>query len=129
MSPRRQRLASGVLWIVFSPVALLMALIAKGGSETDYHAGVAVCGTWSVCGVISGVGTLVGMHWAVRLQMLLCWVAFAIFSASGIFIMFVGLRTSAAFIPVGVGTLLTGTPFLFWARRRQRELQPATMKR
>src|SRR5262245_66132892 len=80
MNTARKGLGSGLLWIIFSPLALLMALIAKGGSDTDYYVGVAACGTWSACGVISDIGTIAGAPWANRVQTILCWIAFTICS-------------------------------------------------
>ena len=100
MSSRRQGLVSGVLWIVFSPVALLMALIAKGGSETDYYAGVAVCGTWSACGVVSGIGTIAGARWARRVQTILCWIALATCSIPAAILLFFAYETGIGYFAV-----------------------------
>jgi len=123
MNTARKGLGSGLLWIIFSPLALLMALIAKGGSDTDYYMGVAVCGTWSACGVVSGIGRIAGRRWAMLVQMILCWIAFAVYSVAGVVMLFYARRGPSSIVIVGMGTLLTGTPFLFCARRRHRELQ------
>src|SRR5262245_13879652 len=121
----RKRLVSGLLWIVFSPLVLLMAPIAKGGSETDYYVGVAVCGTWSACGVMSGVGTIAGTRWAMRVQTILCWIAFIAFCLiPAALLLFYAFNTGIGyFVGVAVPMLLTGTLLLIRARRRQRELR------
>jgi hypothetical protein len=120
---RRKRLVSGVLWIVFSPLVLLMGLIAKTHTLTDYYAGVGVCGTWAVCGVISGFGRLAGRRWATLVQMTLCWITVAVYAVVGVVILFYARKGPSSIVTVGIGTLLTAIPFLFCARRRHRELR------
>lgn len=127
MSKRSKELISGVLWIVFSPLALLMGLIAKTPTLTEYYVGVGLTGAWSISGVISGFGRIAGTRWALRVQMVLCWIAVALYSVSGIAMVFFIVKTRSSFgVSVAVGTLLTATPFLFCARRCQRQLRQAS---
>ena len=114
-----------LVFVVFSPLVVLMALIAKTPTLTEYYAGVGVCGTWSVCGVISGFGRIAGARWALRSQMLLCWFTVAAYSVVGAAMLFYGFTLGPiSFGLMGaVGAILTATPFLFCARRRQRELR------
>ena len=120
---RWKELVSGVLWIVFSPLVLLMALIAKGASETDYYVGVAACGTWSACGVISGVGAIVGSRWAGRVQTILCWIAFVTGSIPATILLFYAYKTGIGYFAViAVAMLLAVTPIVAgaWRRRQAR---------
>jgi hypothetical protein len=116
-----KRLGSGLLWIIVSPFALLMALIAKGGSETEYHIVVVACGTWSACGVVSGVGTIVGSRWAIPVQTTLCWIAFALLCLiPAAILLFNALKVGMGYFAlVALAMLLTVTPLLVRARRRQ----------
>jgi hypothetical protein len=117
-------LRSGVGWIVFSPVALLMALISTVESDVVYNIQLAAFGTWSACGIVSGVGRLTGARWAVRLQVGLCWVAFAAFAVPGVVMMAYVFRDPAGWLfATAAGVCLTGIPFLIYALRRQRELR------
>ena len=52
MGDKSKQTVSGVMWIVFGPLALLMALIAKTATLSEYYVGVGLCGTWSICGVV-----------------------------------------------------------------------------
>jgi hypothetical protein len=45
MTTNLKAVRSGLLWIVFSPLALLMALISTVKSDVAYNVQVAVCGT------------------------------------------------------------------------------------
>jgi hypothetical protein len=117
-------LRSGLLWIVFSPLALLMALLSTVKSDITYNVQIALFGTWSACGVISGFGRIAGASWAVRLQIILSWIAFAAFAVPGIVMLFYTLRSPAGYLfAIAVMVFLTGIPFLVYARRRQRELR------
>jgi hypothetical protein len=130
---------SGLLWIVFSPLALMMALISTVKSDVTYDVQVAACGTWSALGIVSGIGKMAGASWAVRLQMILCWVAFAAFAVPGVVMIlfavlgavgYYPLKTAARFtltdsaflLGIGAVVFVTGVPFLIYARGRQREL-------
>jgi len=114
---------SGLLWIVFSPLALLMALIAEGGSQTDYYAGVAACGTWSACGVISGIGAIAGARWAKRVQTVLCWIAFAFCSIPAAILLFFAYKTRIGYVAViALAMLVAAMPIVVgaWRRRQPR---------
>jgi hypothetical protein len=115
---------SGVGWIVFSPVALLMALISTVESDVVYNIQLAAFGTWSACGIVSGVGRLLGASWAVRLQIVLCWLVFAAFALPGVVLIAYAFRDPADWLfAMAAGVCLTGVPFLIYAVRRQRELR------
>jgi len=116
---------SGVLWILFSPLAVLMAMISTVKSDTVYHLQIAVCGTWSACGVISGIGRIARVSWAVRLQIILCWIAFSAYAVPGVIMFFYAIRRPSGyvFVPIAVMVFVSGIPFLIYARRRQRELR------
>jgi hypothetical protein len=131
---------SGFLWIVFSPLALLMALVSTVKSDVTYHVQIAACGTWSALGVASGVGRIAGGSWAVRLQVTLCWIAFVAFGVpGGVMIVFAALgatgyyplraaveftlKDAAFLLGLGAMVFLTGIPFLIYARHRQKELR------
>ena len=104
-----------------------MAAISTVSSDIVYNVQLIVFGAWAACGVISGIGRIVGTSWAVRLQIILCWIAFAAFAVPGVVIIFYIARGPAgnfvALFAVAAGVLLTGIPFLIYARRRQRELR------
>jgi hypothetical protein len=127
MAIKWKPLRSGLLWIVFSPLALLMALISTVKSDITYNVQIALFGTWSACGVISGIGRIAGASWAVRLQIILSWIAFAAFAVPGIVMLVYTLRSPAGYFgylfAIAVMVVLTGIPFLIYARRRQRELR------
>ena len=123
MAIKWKLLRSGVLWIVFSPLALLMALISTVRSDVVYNVQLALFGTWSACGVISGIGRIAGATWAVRLQIVLSWIAFAAFAVPGIVMLVYAFRGLAGYLfAIAVMVFLTGSPFLIYARRRRREL-------
>ena len=118
-----KRLGSGIAWVVFSPLALLMAMMSTVRSETTYRVQLVAFGCWTVCGIIAGMGRIVGARWAVRLQAILCWVAFAVFAGPGLILMAYSLVSAVEsfVLVISVLTFLTGIPFLFYARRLQRE--------
>jgi hypothetical protein len=124
MAIKWKSLRSGLLWTVFSPLALLMALISTVKSDIDYNVQIAVCGTWSAFGVISGVGRIVGASWAMRVQIILCWIAFAAFAVPGVVMVTYVVRDPDSYFlfPIPAMVVATGIPFLIYARRRQREL-------
>jgi len=70
------------------------------------------------------MGRIVGARWAVRLQAILCWVAFAVFAGPGLTLMAYSLVSAVEsfVLVISVLTFLTGIPFLFYARRLQREV-------
>lgn len=125
MAIKLKSLRSGLLWTVFSPVALLMALISTVESDITYNVQIAICGTWTAFGVISGVGRIAGASWAVRVQIILCWIAFAAFAVPGVVMIayVVRDRDSYFLFPIPAMVVSTGIPFLIYARRRQRELR------
>jgi hypothetical protein len=118
-------LRSGLAWIVFSPLAFLMAAMADATSDIAYDIQLVICGTWSVCGIVSGIGRIAGASWAVRLQSILCWVAFAAFAVPGVALLGYSIKNSAGLdgLALAVGVFSTGMPFLIYARRLQRELR------
>jgi len=124
MNTMRKRLVSGLLWIVFSPLVLLMGLIAKTHTLTEYYVGVGLCGTWSICGVISGIGAIVGARWAMRVQTILCWIACIVFCLiPAAMLLFYAFKTGIGyFVGVAVPMLLT-VALLVVRGRRQRESQ------
>ena len=120
MNTSSDQSVSGFLWIVFSPLALLMALIAKGGSQTDYYVGVAACGMWSACGVISGIGAIAGARWASRVQTILCWIAFAFCSIPVAILLFHAYKTGFGyFAAIALAMLVAVMPIVVGARRRR----------
>lgn len=125
MSDRKRAIMSGVFWIVFSPIALLMALISTVESPTVYYIQIVLMGGWTACGFIAGIGRITGASWARRLQMLLSLVGFAYFLVSGVMLM--GYLLMAIFnhkigkwstyLMISVGIIFTGVPFYYLARR------------
>lgn len=116
-----------------------MALVSTVRSDVTYHVQIAVCGTWSALGVLSGIGRIAGGSWAVRLQVILCWVAFAVYAVAGIAMLVYAIGLAGGYRPstatreftladfalvvgLAAGVFATGVPFLVYARRRQREL-------
>lgn len=95
MAINRKRLGSGLAWIVFSPLALLMAMMSTVRSDTTYTIQLVAFGCWTVCGIIAGIGRIVGARWAVRLQAILCWIAFAVFAGPGLILTAVSLVYAA----------------------------------
>jgi hypothetical protein len=125
MAIKWKSLRSGLLWIVFSPLALLMAVISTAKSDTTYNIQIAVCGTWSAFGVISGIGRIAGAFWAVRIQITLSWIAFLAFAVPGIVMIVYAVRNPDSYLLsfVAVMVFSTGAPFLVYAIHRQRELR------
>jgi hypothetical protein len=127
---RWRALRSGILWIVFSPLALLMAMLGSDSSVSGY-AQVAVGGAWSACGIVSGCGRIAGALWAIRLQIVLCWIAFALYAAAGgvalalmVPSIFNDPVKALVLLLLSASVAVTGLPFLLYALRRQRELRP-----
>ena len=125
MAIKLKCLRSGLLWTVFSPMALLLALISTVNSDITYKVQIAVCGTWSAFGVIYGIGRIAGASWAVRVQIILCWIAFAGFAVPGVVTVAYVVRDPDSYFlfPIPAMVVATGIPFLIYARRRQRELR------
>jgi hypothetical protein len=73
--------------MALSPLALLMALIAKPRSLTEYFVYLIAFGGWSVAGVIAGVGTLASAGWASRLKVILSWLAAVYFAGAGLLLL------------------------------------------
>jgi len=125
MNDRKRAIMSGVFWIVFSPIALLMAMISTVESLTVYYIQVVLMGGWTACGVVAGIGRITGVSWARRLQMVLSLIAFAYFSVCGILMLgylFVAIFNQkigewSTFLVVSVGVIITGVPFFYLARR------------
>ena len=49
-------------------------------SDLEYGIQVTLFGTWSVLGVISGIGTIAGARWAASVQRVLVWTFGALFA-------------------------------------------------
>jgi hypothetical protein len=122
---RRKELISGALWIVFSPLVLLMGLIAKAPTLTEYYVGVGLCGTWSVCGVVSGFGRIASRRWAIGVQTILCWIAFIAFCLiPAVMLLFIAYKTEIGyFVVITLAMLLALTLIVVGSwRRRQRQI-------
>jgi hypothetical protein len=93
MAGNWKSLRSGLAWIVFSPLMFLWGAMADStSSDIEYTIQVLMCGTWSVFGVISGIGTIAGASWAVRIQTVLAWVANATLIVLLVALVFYGVR-------------------------------------
>ena len=68
-------------------------------SDVTYNVQIAVCGTWSVLGVVSGVGKIARASSAARLQMILCWIAFAAFAVPGVVMLAYALGLAGGYRP------------------------------
>jgi hypothetical protein len=128
MSRQTSGWMSGLAWVLLSPLALLMALIATPSpaveSLTGYYVDVAVFGAWAACGVVAGIARMASVPWAGRLQAILLWIAGAYYCASAVLIAILLLfkpETEAwgFLLSIAVGVFLTGVPFLYFARRRK----------
>ena len=64
-------------------------------SNLEYEIQVVVFGTWSAAGIISGIGTIAGAWWAVRVQTVLVWIVYAALAVFGVAIVFYGVRIAA----------------------------------
>lgn len=84
MNSRWTAVAAGLAWIALSPLLLLMALISKHGSLTEYYVMLIAFGGWSVAGVIAGIGTIASARWAPRLIAILSWLAAVFFGGAGL---------------------------------------------
>ena len=82
MSNRTQTVLRGLAWIILSPLAVLMALIAKTESLPWYYAHVVLFGAWSALGVVLGLATIASAPWASPLQRVLRWIAFGYFTVA-----------------------------------------------
>ena len=104
-----------------------MALISTVESLTFYYVQVAVFGAWAACGVVAGIARMASVPWAGRLQAILLWIAGVYFCACAILLavlsilLFFKPETGAwgLGLYIAVGVLLTGVPFLYFARRRK----------
>ncbi|RYG24588.1 MAG: hypothetical protein EON93_22930 [Burkholderiales bacterium] len=67
--------ACAVAWVLFSPLAALMALISTVEPSSFYYVQLTVLCTWSVLGVTAGLASLMGVLWAIRLRLALALVA------------------------------------------------------
>jgi len=122
---RRKELLSGVLWIVFSPLVLLMALIAKTPTLTEYYVGVGLCGAWSICGFVSGFGRIARRRWAIGVQTILCGIAFIAFCLiPAAMLLFYAFKTGIGyFVVITLAMLLALTLIVVGSwRRRQRQI-------
>ena len=126
MTTRASSIVSGLAWIVFSPIVLLMAPISTVDSDITYYVQVALFGVWSTCGVATGIGRLTNATWANRLQIVLAWIGLTYFAVC---LVLIGLYLIAdmfeaknerdwnwAFF-VAVGVCMIAVPFYFLARK------------
>lgn len=122
MAGKWKPLRSDLLWVVFNPLMFLMGAMADStSSNIEYDIQLVICGTWSAFGVISGIGTIAGAFWAMRLQVILRWIVFAAFAVFGVALVFSTVRIAAGFLfAIAAVALLTGMPLLFYVIRRQR---------
>jgi hypothetical protein len=82
---------------VFSPLMFLVGVMADStSSDIEYSIQVVMCGTWSVFGVISGIGTIAGASWAVRVQTVLVWIGNAAIIVLGVAFVYYGFRAALA---------------------------------
>ena len=118
MAVNWKSLRAGLLWILFSPLMFMSGVMADStSSNLEYEIQVVICGTWSVFGVISGIGTIAGASWAVRVQTVLVWIVYAAFAVFGVAIVFYGVRiTVGPLWAIAAVLFLTG---IVYAMRRQ----------
>jgi hypothetical protein len=137
MNFRARSITQGLIWVVFSPIAVLMALISTVESITTYYIQVAAFGLWSCLGVLSGFATMGSAAWARRIQTILLWIAVAYFGLCGILMfgyLLSALLNQGAAAPaqawaIALGVLLTGAPFLYFAKKRSVEKDRTESKR
>lgn len=118
---------SGLTWVLLSPLALLMALISTVESLTVYYVQIALFGTWAACGVVAGLAGMASAPWSGRLKVVLLRIAFGYFFICAVLIaaymILLAFRLEPAPWSVGLSfaavVLLTGVPFLYFARRRK----------
>jgi hypothetical protein len=114
----------GGIWILLSPILLVMAGISTLESETAYYVQLGCFGAVSAVGLISGVALVANRPWPRPILEALSWLGFTYFAGSGLMVLAVALRsafeteprTLAALVAVSFGICATGTPFFLMAR-------------
>jgi hypothetical protein len=98
------------------------AMADATSSDLEYTIQVVLFATWALFGVISGIGTLAGASWAVRVQTVLVWIANVALALVVVATVFYGVRIAAG--PVwAIAAVLFLTCIIFYAIRRQRRLK------
>jgi len=120
MAVNWKSLRSGLLWILFSPLMFMTGVMADStSSNLAYDIQLVICGTWSVFGVISGIGTIAGVSWAVRVQAVLVWVANAALLVFGVAIVFYGVRRVGGSLWATAAAVLFLTGMLYAIRQSE----------
>jgi hypothetical protein len=126
MTTRLRTIAAGVAWIMLSPFAVLMVLMANEKSLPVFYAHLLGWGIWSAGGVVAGVGTLASARWAGRFKAILSWAAFGYFATGavlliGYVVVFARQKPGLLIgLPVAAMVLATSLPFLMLAKRQSR---------
>jgi hypothetical protein len=131
MNNRAISIKSGLAWIVFSPIALLMALISSVESLNVYYVQIVCFGVWSALGVVSGIARIAGAPWTSRLQAILSWIGFIFFSGAGLVMMLYsivalferGIEAGALALLISIMVVLIGLPFFLMARKHSSNAQ------
>ncbi|MDO8444665.1 MAG: hypothetical protein Q7T53_00935 [Deltaproteobacteria bacterium] len=104
-----------------------MALISTVESLTVYYIQVALFGAWAACGVVAGLAGMASATWAGRMKLVLLRIAFGYFFVCALLIalytilLFFSPEPGAGSVGLSLAAvvLLTGVPFLYFARRRK----------
>lgn len=114
----------GWIWIIISPLLFLIAIISTVESELTYYVQLGFFSVISILGFISGVSLLFKKLWAQKVLSVLSWIGFIYFSGAGLLILIYSIPAlikspdEALFmLPVALGVILTGLPFLHMAKK------------
>jgi hypothetical protein len=124
MNPRPSAIASGVAWIILSPLAFFMAAISTVKSLNVYYVQLLVFGAWTAAGVLSGIGTIASAAWARRLKTTLLCIAGAYcagaFAIGAVAMVVVGSVDPVFALITALALTAIAAPFAFLAIRRRR---------
>lgn len=114
----------GWIWIVLSPILMLMASISTVESLTTYYIQLICFSVIAVIGFVAGVAALLKAGWAPYVLKYLSWLGFVYFSGSGVMILLLSmpkmmennLESIALLLSISLAVIATGLPFYFMAK-------------
>ena len=123
MDQKSKQKKYGWIWIIISPILLLMAAISTVESITTYYIQFVIISIIAIIGFVSGIATLFKYNWAYVALRYLSWISFVYYSGSGL-VMFAysvpllikgNFGAAAMVFSISFGVLLTGLPFYYMA--------------
>lgn len=78
-NPNQPNYKKGALWIILSPILVLMSLISTVKSQNSYYIQIMVFSVLTVAGITTGVGYILAKPWAGIIAKFLTWILGIIF--------------------------------------------------